>query len=362
VWRSRTVHKLFRRSFLERLGLRFDEDLPVTADQVFMGHAYFEASVVSVLASYDCYFQRNRPDGKNFSITAPAGLFIDAHLTAVERMRPVVMRRTEPGPFRDHVSRYHFQNLARRCLGPRFLELGPAEQATVVMRIQAVLPGWYTASARAGIEPRDRIRLHLAGRGSTSELVEFNLASAAVPRVGDVVSGGRILATEPFLRDARIAVPDECYDVTDSARARARLGSMAWHGSELHVAGHAFIEHVDTIDQVVEVVLREKGSGAEVSVRAAPTVTPEVTVEHGDGIYDYDRAGFTATVDVSTVAGGATLPPGRWEVLLRLGAQGLQRETRLRADPVDRGSAPVLPSHNVTAGISDSGGLWIRVR
>jgi glycosyltransferase involved in cell wall biosynthesis len=56
VYGTLNVLKLFRRSHLERLHLRFREDLYSGEDAPFTQRAYLEASVISVLASYDAYY------------------------------------------------------------------------------------------------------------------------------------------------------------------------------------------------------------------------------------------------------------------------------------------------------------------
>lgn len=364
VWLTRTVHKLFRREFIERLGLRFQEDLPVTADQVFTGTAYFDASVVSVVADYDCYYLRGHADGRNFSSSAPAALYINAHLAAVERMRPVVMRRTEPGPYRDHVSIYHFQNLARRCLGPRFLDLTSAERSAVVKRIALVLADWYTTEAMARLTPPDRVRLHLAARENVAALVEFARESAATTTRKHLVTDGRILAAEPLLRDPRAAVPDECYDVTAKARAHARLTAVAWHHTGLHLAGYAFIEHVDTINQTVEILLRDADRTLELAAPTTAAPSPEVTARHGDGLYNYDRAGFTAVIDVRTLVDDGLLRPGKLDIYIRVRSQGIDREVRPFVEGVPAVSDPVapVPSVAVDTQVSKAGRVSLRVR
>lgn len=364
VWLTRTVHKLFRREFIERLGLRFHQDLPITADQVFTATAYFDASVVSVVADYDCYYLRGHADGRNFTSSAPAPLYTNAHMEAVERMRPLVMRRTEPGPFRDHVSIYHFQNLARRCLGPRLLDLTATERSVLVKRVAQALTDWYTPEARARLAPADRVRLHLAAREDVEALVEFARQSTAPAPRRHLVADGRILAAEPFLRDPRVAVPDECYDITAKTRAHARLTSVAWHPTGLHLTGYAFIEHVDTVDQTVQILLRDKDRALERRVPATVAPTPEVTIRHGGGLYNYDRAGFTAVVDPQLLVEDGQARPGRWEIHLGLCAQGIARELR---PPVDGASTvgnreAALPAVTIDTQVGTAGHVSLRVR
>jgi glycosyltransferase involved in cell wall biosynthesis len=59
VYPSANVLKLFRRSLIERLVLRFRR-LAGGEDGDFMARAYPEASTILVVADYDCYFVRRR--------------------------------------------------------------------------------------------------------------------------------------------------------------------------------------------------------------------------------------------------------------------------------------------------------------
>jgi glycosyltransferase involved in cell wall biosynthesis len=60
VYSTLTVLKLFRRSLIERVGLRFAEGLRGGEDGPFTAQAYLEAGVISVVADYDCYYCRLR--------------------------------------------------------------------------------------------------------------------------------------------------------------------------------------------------------------------------------------------------------------------------------------------------------------
>jgi hypothetical protein len=68
---SRTIHKLFRRSFLVEQGLRFPEGPVRLEDYAFMGQALPRARVVSVLADYPCYRWIHWSDGSNNSSRRP---------------------------------------------------------------------------------------------------------------------------------------------------------------------------------------------------------------------------------------------------------------------------------------------------
>ncbi|QAY60622.1 glycosyltransferase [Microbacterium protaetiae] len=62
---SQTPHKMFRRSFLDAIGLRFPEGKRRLEDHLFVTTAYLRADVISVYSDYDCYFHISRDDGGN---------------------------------------------------------------------------------------------------------------------------------------------------------------------------------------------------------------------------------------------------------------------------------------------------------
>ena len=90
---SLVPHKMFRRAFLLEHGIRFPEQTGILEDHAFVIHAYLKARVISVLASYTCYYWQPRGDRTNAGAHSIGRDFTDT-LDAIER-------ETEPGPFRD---------------------------------------------------------------------------------------------------------------------------------------------------------------------------------------------------------------------------------------------------------------------
>src|SRR5690606_23474085 len=99
---SLTPHKMFRREFLDRTGLRFPEGRRRLEDHVFVTEAYLRADSVSVLSDYVCYYHIRRDDASNagFQRFDPVGYFKN-----LREALDVVERYTEPGPLRDRLFR-----------------------------------------------------------------------------------------------------------------------------------------------------------------------------------------------------------------------------------------------------------------
>ncbi|URN07420.1 glycosyltransferase [Actinomadura madurae] len=92
---SMAALQLFRRSLVERAGLRFTEGLLSHEDQLFTAGAYLNAGGVSVLADYDCYLWAARADGTSSTQVGGAST-ADVHAIA-HRAMALVAEHTEPG-------------------------------------------------------------------------------------------------------------------------------------------------------------------------------------------------------------------------------------------------------------------------
>ena len=94
VFKTLAPQKLFRRSFLDERGIRFPEERVRLEDGMFISRAYLEASRVSMLADYDYYFIRTRPDGGNISATlGDPKAYIGSVATLMD-----IMRERSPDP------------------------------------------------------------------------------------------------------------------------------------------------------------------------------------------------------------------------------------------------------------------------
>lgn len=191
VWWTLSAQKLFRRSFIERHELRFP-DLPIGQDQPFGGMAYLKAGVISVLASYDCYYLVRRDDGgNNTTVQKHLGEALDS----VELMMQMVADRVEPGDRRDALMTRHFAvDLNTVCFARRFLGASPEQRREAVSRAQKLLASYYTPSVAAAVPAKARRKYDLIQRGAADELAE--LLHTRVParrKRGSVKTAKRIL-------------------------------------------------------------------------------------------------------------------------------------------------------------------------
>ncbi|MDK1342067.1 glycosyltransferase [Streptomyces sp. 378] len=327
--------KLFRRDLIERLGLRFRTDLRVGEDQPFVAMAYLHADVISVVADYDCYYWVERDDGANVTLTTPG---TQPRLRFLWLMFDLLSREVEPGPRRDLLVRRHLEVDLNGALNHLVRETDPGIRDAALDQTRRMLDEWCTEDIAEQLPAMTRLRFHLARCGMFDELREVVAFDRSGRREKVIVDKGRAFGAYPHFRDPERGIPDACYDLTRQLPVRHHLATAALVGTRLQLTGHAYIHRVDTHDSTTEVVLRERDSRVEHRFPADPAATPELTRTDGEGLYDYDRAGFSARIDLAEAASGGSLPPGLWDVSLCVRTQGIEKEVRIgnqRSDDVD---------------------------
>ena len=319
------AHKLFRRAFVDELGIGFVKGPRAGSDLEFVSYAYLCARVISVVADYDCYYVRDRGD-------APAAAD-DAleFISRVDAIAHTIADHVPEGGGRDRLLERHVRReVLDEALGGRwFDEMSDEDRAALVAAAREFCAHWMTPSVFAALPPIFRVMAHCLVNDLSEELTDIVRFQRFGDPVKDIVDGGRVYAGLPFFRNPAAAIPDVCYDRTPNLRPRRRLREMDWHGTKLRLAGHAFIPHIDTDEQTVTVVLRERDSGAELGVQARGTRTPELAAGPHDGRYEYGYAGFVAYLDLGRLADGRPLPDGRWEVWVEVCAHGVTMRRRL---------------------------------
>ncbi|WP_063737357.1 glycosyltransferase family 2 protein [Streptomyces sp. RTd22] len=308
--------KLFRRSLIERLRLRFPpyrncEDKPFTAA------AYLNASGISVVADYDCYYVRYRENRSNLTLTASD---LAHRMDGIRLCFETVARHLEPGPRRDQIMRRHVEwELCGplRGLLPRESEKDARERFFPVFRDLART--WVTDTIFQRIDAPDRLLVHLLRTDRFEDVLTVARNAKEDAGRGHLVDKGRVFWLHPFFRDHTADVPDVCFDITDRLPVRHRLDTARWHGGVLRLTGHAAIEGIDAIDADTGVILR-----------AYESDRPEVRVPTTP-----HTSGFTADIDPATADGGAPLDRGLWNIYLDVRAQGVSRIVRFGGNRED---------------------------
>ncbi|MFJ4081549.1 glycosyltransferase [Streptomyces iakyrus] len=335
AYRTLGCWKLFRRSLIERLELRFPpyrncEDKPFTAA------AYLNADGISVVADYDCYYSRNRQNGNNLTLTAAD---LVHRMDGTRLCFETVARYLEPGPRQDRIMRRHVEwELCGplRALLPRESEQRAREHFYPQFRHWALT--YVTDGVFQLIAPPDRLIVHLLRADRFEDLMTVVRHAKADAERGHVVDKGRVYWDHPFFRDPAKAVPDVCFDTTDRLPVHHELAQAAWtgDGDVLRLGGHARIESLGPLQPTTRLILRPSGF-------RHPDIRVPATVGTAPHQGDDAAAGFTVDVDLSTVDAGAPLGAGQWDLYLDVRAQDVSRTVRLRQTRTDADGRRAAP-------------------
>ncbi|WP_367319065.1 glycosyltransferase family 2 protein [Streptomyces sp. HUAS ZL42] len=321
---SLTPHKMVRREFLERTGLRFPEGRRRLEDHVFVTEAYLRADNVSVLSDYVCYYHVRRDDDANagFQRFDPAGYFKN-----LREALDVVERFTEPGPLRDKLYRRWLRvEMVERLRGRRFLTLPEDYRKQLFGEIHGVVTERFGPGVAARLAPTQRVVAALVAADRFGDVVAFaeweaGLGLKAVPETVEWRDGTlRIGFTAEFVQGGRpLEFPAD----------RVSPG-----GPPLDVAEAQAWVCADAVNRfataTADLQLRERST-------AAPYFQPvEVTreaVPAGDGSRVRLVLRATATVDPGTAASDAPLGDGLWDAFARVRLGGWTKECRLGPAP-----------------------------
>ncbi|CAL9281208.1 glycosyltransferase family 2 protein [Streptomyces sp. SudanB52_2052] len=332
---SLTPHKMIRRAFLDRIGLRFPEGRRRLEDHVFIAEAYLRAENVSVLSDYVCYYHLRRDDGSNagFERFDPVGYFKN-----LREALDVVERYTEPGPVRDRLFRRWLRvEMVERLRARRFLKLPDDYRRELFAEIHEVVVERFGPGVAAGLQPTQQVVAALTAADRYDDVVSFaqweaGLAPRATPgevewREGSLrvsftaeyLSGGEPMA---FPAGAEATpLPDAPKDVPEA---------VAWVASETAARfGQA----------TADLLLRERSSAAQYF---QPVEFSRETVPVGDGEEVRLVLRATATVDPAALPGD-----GVWDAVVRVKLGGWTKECRL--GPVTRPDRPT-PGAGVVGG------------
>lgn len=164
-----TPHKLFRTAFLREKGIRFPDGKVRLEDHLFVMRAYFEARVVSILASENCYAWVKREGSASSSRIDPETYF--PHLEAV---LDLVEEHTEPGRLRDRLLRHWFRGkILKRLTGPRMLKHSPEYRDRLLDVVVPLVRRRFGPGVDAGLSFPNRIRASLLRADRRTDLLAY---------------------------------------------------------------------------------------------------------------------------------------------------------------------------------------------
>ncbi|WP_329223140.1 glycosyltransferase family 2 protein [Streptomyces sp. NBC_01485] len=336
---SLTPHKMVRRAFLDRIGLRFPEGRRRLEDHVFVTEAYLRAGNVSVLSDYVCYYHVRRDDASNISFRRfePAGYFKN-----LREALDVVERYTGPGPLRDGLFRRWLRvEMVERLRGRRFLDLPEDYRRELFEEIHGVVVERFGPGVAAPLQPSQRVVAALVADGRYDDVVAFAEWEAGV---GLAVDPEGVVWQDGVLR---IAFAAELTHDGGPMTFPSAGGSPRWPPQDMAEAVRWLgADTVDRFDRTVpDLLLRERTSSAQYF---QPAEVVRETVPAGDGSRVRLVLRATATVDPATAVSGGPPGEGLWDVWVRVGLGGWTKELRL--GPAPRHHGRPAPPAGVVAG------------
>lgn len=320
VYRSANVLKLFRRAFLERIGMRFPEGVIGGEDGDVMAKVYLEAGVISVVAEYDCYYTRQRPVSPGDEPERRDNRLDYFVRLEEQRIAPVAAQR-RGGLARDVLLLRHIRKLLRKFNGG-WLRLPPAQRREVFEAGAAILARWHSTMMDRALPAWASIRAYCLQHGLFTELEDVVRCRPETAFRTPIVERGRIYARYPHFRDGS-GIPDRCFNITREVVAAQRLDRAAVVDGRLELGGEAYLALVGGTT-VVE--LRRWPRGTAWTFEVEPRPTPDLR----DRNVAYPMAGYRSAIELATAAGGRPLPRGTWSVRLSVGIDVVRRSVPIR--------------------------------
>ncbi|MFE9441858.1 glycosyltransferase family 2 protein [Streptomyces sp. NPDC006602] len=319
---SLTPHKMFRRKFLDDIGLRFPEGRRRLEDHVFVTEAYLRAGNISVLSDYVCYYHVKRDDASNagFQRFDPGGYFKN-----LREALDIVEEYTDPGPLRDRLLRRWLRNeMVERMRGRRLLKLPADYRRELFDEIHGVVVERFGPGVAAGLPPTQRIIAALIAADRYDDVVAFAEWEASVA-----------LRAEPLgvrWEDGALRV-DFAVEYTVGGEPMtfpADPANAAASGPPADVAEAVARVAADSVARfgtaTADLLLRERATSAQYFQPVR--VTRETVPAEEDGrVRLVLRA--TAVVDAATAADGAPAGAGLWDFFVRVKLGGWTKDCRL---------------------------------
>lgn len=322
---SLTPHKMFRRAFLDEIGLRFPEGRRRLEDHVFVTEAFLRAANVSVIGDYVCYYHIRRADESNAGIQRfePVGYFKN-----LREALDVVERYTGPGPLRDGLYRRWLRvEMVERLRGRRFLGLPDDYRRKLFEEIRGVVVERFGPGVAAGLPPAQRTVAVFAAAGRYDDVLAFAEWEAGIglrAEPGRVEWRGGVLRVDFAAEFTADGVPL----VLPGGSPGPLDGPPADVPDAVARVGADCVARFST--GTADLLLRERSSAAQY-FQPAEVTREIVPVEESGRVRLVLRV--TATVDPRTAAGGDPLRGGLWDLSARVRLGGWTKECRIGPGP-----------------------------
>ncbi|MFD5406793.1 glycosyltransferase family 2 protein [Streptomyces griseorubiginosus] len=204
-----SAQKLFRRAFLERHSMRFDESLWTGEDALFTMEAYLRADGVSVIADHACYYLVGREDGKHVTRTGSHTLRFDS----ARALMILIADMVPAGARRDALMVRPFLVTLLPQFGPKFLKDSEAVRREKLALAKPLMDAHWTGEVAHRLRVHERLRLQLVASERPDlllEVLEF-MRTTKTPEAVLEKGGRRVYFAYPHFRDRATGLPDSLY-------------------------------------------------------------------------------------------------------------------------------------------------------
>ncbi|MFF5155785.1 glycosyltransferase family 2 protein [Streptomyces sp. NPDC000348] len=204
-----SAQKLFRRSLLDRHGMRFDESLFTGEDALFTMEAYLRADGVSVIADHTCYYLVGRDDGKHVTRSGSYTLRFDSARALMNLIAGLVPE----GPRRDLLMVRPFTVTLLPQFGPRFLKDTDDVRRRKLELARPLMDVHWTEGVARRLKVEERLRLHLVAGQRLEPLLDVLRFVQEKKRPSALLErrGRRVYLAYPHFRDRAAGIPDSVY-------------------------------------------------------------------------------------------------------------------------------------------------------
>ncbi|MBV9293162.1 MAG: glycosyltransferase family 2 protein, partial [Frankiales bacterium] len=326
-WTSFSVHKMFRKAFLDEHAIRFPEEAGRRLeDQYFMLRAYFAADVVSILGSRVCYYHHRRPDQGNLT-----AVIIDppSYYGYLRESLDLIDQQALPADVRERIlHRLYEHEMFRRLTEPRVLKLPEFHVEDLVREVGKLLDERFPREFDEQFAPIVRARAAAVRRGDSAAILGLGATTVGVSLDAQLQSFGG--DSRPYVARLTAELRHE-----DDAPVTVRRAAEGWAIDPRLVPEQWAVPLRDDepLDVGVSFALRNRKTWVEwypessVDVRLVP-----VDDEAGSQRIVLD---ITVPIDPRAVGGGRPLTRGSWDLWLKARVLGLRRTVRVRVAPVD---------------------------
>ncbi|WP_234539541.1 glycosyltransferase family 2 protein [Streptomyces shenzhenensis] len=216
-----SAQKLFRRTLLERHGMRFDESLWTGEDALFTMEAYLRADGVSVVADYPCYYLVGREDGKHVTKSGSYTLRFDS----ARALMNLIAEMVPPGPRRDSLMVRPFKVTLLPQFGPKFLKDTDEVRQHKLELARPLMDAYWNPEVARRLRVHERLQLHLVAVRRTEllpDVIEFVQAKKEPTPVLEK-RGTCVYLGYPHFRSKAAGLPDWVY-LAEPREARAVQG------------------------------------------------------------------------------------------------------------------------------------------